>query len=147
MLGYSSENELPGSKPTRLSFILGIKNFSKDISPNDDDPDLPINPLVSKAPTTLIALISKDRIEKVEYDSWFQRHGSIQDHRHIHFEIEDIPHIVLLYGSFELGDSDEKRDLLDKFHQNKYIRAVIYTSLVQISKTIYEYYLKDKYGR
>ena len=34
-----------------------------------------------------------------------------------------------------------------KFHQNKYIRAVIYTSLVQISKTIYEYYLKDKYGR
>ena len=113
MLGYSSENELPGNKPTRLSFILGIKNFSKDISPNDDDPDLPVNPLVSKAPTTLIALISKDRIEKVEYNSWFQRYGSIEDHRHIQFEIEEIPHVVLLYGSFELGDSDEKRDLLD----------------------------------
>lgn len=42
---------------------------------------------------------------------------------------------------------NEKRDLLDKFHQNKYIRAVIYTSLVQISKTIYEHYLRDKYGR
>jgi len=113
MLGYASESNLPGTKPTRLSMILGIKNFSKDVSANDDDPNLPVNPELSKAPTSLIALISKDRIEKVEYDSWFQRYGAPQDHRHIHFEIENIPHVVLLYGSFELGDSDEKRDLFD----------------------------------
>ena len=58
------------------------------------------------------------------------------------YELVDMIHTKLHQDETTL--INEKLDLLDKFHQNKYIRAVIYTSLVQISKTIYEYYLKDK---
>ena len=60
------------------------------------------------------------------------------------YELVDFIHTQLHQDETTL--INEKLDLLDKFHQNKYIRAVIYTSLVQISKTIYEHYLKNKYG-
>jgi|TARA_B100001063_G_C16668734_1_gene505116 hypothetical protein len=61
------------------------------------------------------------------------------------YELVDLIHTKLHLDETTL--INEKLDLLDKFHQNKYIRAVIYTSLVQISKTIYEHYLKNKYGK
>jgi len=61
------------------------------------------------------------------------------------YELVDLIHTKLHIDETTL--TNEKLDFLDKFHQNKYIRAVIYTSLVQISKTIYEHYLKNKYGK
>ena len=56
MLGSSDEPELPGGKPGRLGLILGIKNFSRDTSPNEDDPTLPVNP--AYPPISMILLRS-----------------------------------------------------------------------------------------
>ena len=73
MLGSSDEPELPGGKPGRLGLILGIKNFSRDTSPNEDDPTLPVNP--AYPPISMILLRSAQSLESIEYESWFERGG------------------------------------------------------------------------
>ena len=44
MLGSRSSPELPGSQPDRLGLIIAVKNFSRDVTPNQDNDALPINP-------------------------------------------------------------------------------------------------------
>ncbi|MBJ23861.1 MAG: hypothetical protein CMB64_04255 [Euryarchaeota archaeon] len=111
MLGYDNEIDLPGQRPSRLSFILGIKNFSKDTSQNNNDPTLPINPHSSTQPNTLVLIASKTKIEQLDYRSWFQRYGNESDHRKIDFILTDIPEIIVLYGSFELSGGNDEVDV------------------------------------
>lgn len=108
MLGYDNEIDMPGQRPSRLSFILGIKNFSNDDSQNNNDPTLPVNPHSSTSPNTLILIAAKEKIEQIDYISWFQRYGNESDHRRIHFTLTDIPEVIVLYGSFELGGDDSE---------------------------------------
>ena len=108
MLGYDDEIDMPGQRPARLSFILGIKNFTKDTSENNNDPTLPVNPHSSTQPNTLVLIASKTKIEELDYISWFQRYGNESDHRRIHFTLTDIPEVIVLYGSFELGGDNQE---------------------------------------
>ena len=105
MLGSASQPELPGQMPTRLSLILGIKNFSRDTTPNVDDPTLPIDP--RNPPNTLVLLRSTQSVTSVDYESWFLREGAASDHRKTRIHAEDLPTGLILYGDFWLGGSDE----------------------------------------
>ena len=111
MLGYHEEVDMPGQRPFRLSFILGIKNFTRDTSANPNNPTLPINPHSSTRPDTLVLIASKTKIEQIDYISWFQRYGNESDHRRIHFTLNDIPEVIILYGSFQLGGDDEETEV------------------------------------
>ena len=106
MLGYENELEMPGQRPFRLSFILGIKNFTRDTSANTNNPTLPVNPHSSTRPDTLVLIAAKTKIEQLDYISWYQRYGNESDHRRIHFTLTDIPEVIVLYGSFQLGGED-----------------------------------------
>ena len=113
MLGYDNEIDLPGQRPSRLSFILGIKNFTRDSSENNNDPTLPVNPHSSSRPNTLVLVASKTKVEQLDYISWFQRYGNESDHRRIHFTLTDIPEVIVLYGSFELGGNNNEIETPD----------------------------------
>ncbi|MEE2747608.1 MAG: hypothetical protein VX473_03970 [Candidatus Thermoplasmatota archaeon] len=106
MLGSASQPELPGQIPTRLSLILGIKNFTRDTTPNVNDPSLPIDP--QNPPNTLVLLRSTQSVSKLEYVSWFEREGVSTDHRMTSMYAEDLPKGLILYGDFWLGGSDEQ---------------------------------------
>ena len=56
MLGSDKSPELPGRLPERLGLIIAIKNFSKDNSPNSNDPSLPVNP--ADPPQSLVVIRS-----------------------------------------------------------------------------------------
>ena len=112
MLGSSDEPELPGGKPSRLGLIIGIKNFSRDTSPNEDDPTLPVNP--AYPPISMILLRSAQPLDSLDYSSWYERGGENSDHRRVDISIESIPTALVLYGSFDVsGSDDEERDLDD----------------------------------
>ena len=106
MLGSASQPELPGQLPSRLSLILGIKNFTRDSTPNVNDPTLPIDP--QNPPNTLVLLRSTHSVTSLDYVSWFQREGVETDHRMTRMNAEDLPKGLLLYGDFWLGGSDEQ---------------------------------------
>ena len=107
MLGSASHPELPGQIPSRLSLILGIKNFTRDSTPNVNDPTLPIDP--QNPPNTLVLLRSTQSVSALEYVSWFEREGVSTDHRKTRMYAEDLPKGLLLYGDFWLGGSDEQK--------------------------------------
>ena len=118
MLGSASQPELPGQLPSRLSLILGIKNFTRDSTPNVNDPTLPIDP--QNPPNTLVLLRSTQSVTSLEYVSWFQREGVETDYRMTRMNAENLPKGLLLYGDFWLGGSDEQEvgtldDSLDIF--------------------------------
>ncbi len=106
MLGSASQPELPGQIPNRLSLILGIKNFTRDSTPNVYDPTLPIDP--QNPPNTLVLLRSTQSVSALEYVSWFEREGVSTDHRKTRMYAEDLPKGLILYGDFWLGGSDEQ---------------------------------------
>ncbi|MED5486075.1 MAG: hypothetical protein VYB40_00015 [Candidatus Thermoplasmatota archaeon] len=106
MLGSASQPELPGQLPTRLSLILGIKNFTRDSTPNVDDPTLPINP--QNPPNTLVLLRSTQSVSSLEYVSWFLREGVETDHRMTRIDAAALPTGLVLYGDFWLGGSEEQ---------------------------------------
>ena len=106
MLGSASQPELPGQLPSRLSLILGIKNFTRDSTPNVNDPTLPIDP--QNPPNTLVLLRSTQSVTSLDYISWFLREGVDTDHRKTRIHAEDLPTGLVLYGDFWLGGSDEQ---------------------------------------
>ena len=106
MLGSASQPELPGQIPNRLSLILGIKNFTRDSTPNVNEPTLPIDP--QNPPNTLVLLRSTQSVSTLEYVSWFEREGVSTDHRMTRMYAEDLPKGLILYGDFWLGGSDEQ---------------------------------------
>ncbi|MEE3082502.1 MAG: hypothetical protein VX320_00245 [Candidatus Thermoplasmatota archaeon] len=107
ILGSSSAAEFPGQKPTQLSLIIGIKNFTRDSSQNVDDPSLPVNPGAPDRPNTLLLIRSTQSVSAIDYVSWFEREGADTDHRMTRIDAEDLPTGILLYGDFWVGGSDE----------------------------------------
>ncbi|MBJ84645.1 MAG: hypothetical protein CMB52_03915 [Euryarchaeota archaeon] len=106
MLGSASQPELPGQIPSQLSLILGIKNFTRDSTPNVNDPTLPIDP--QNPPNTLVLLRSTESVTSVDYVSWFLREGVETDHRKTRLNAVDLPTGLILYGDFWLGGSEEQ---------------------------------------
>ena len=106
MLGSASQPELPGQIPTQLSLILGIKNFTRDSTPNVNDPSLPIDP--QNPPNTLVLLRSTQSVTSLDYVSWFLREGAGTDYRMTRLNVEYLPTGMILYGDFWLGGSDEQ---------------------------------------
>ena len=123
MLGSENSPELPGGQPERLGLIIGVKNFSRDTSPNVNDLTLPINP--ANPPKSLILLRSKQSIESIDYYSWFKRGGIQEDHRAIHVRANDIPTALIVYGSFELGGTSDVDASLDSATDLDFISKVV----------------------
>ena len=106
MLGSASQPELPGQLPNRLSLIIGIKNFTRDSTPNVNDPTLPIDP--QNPPNTLVLLRSTQSLTMLDYHSWFLREGVETDHRKTRILAQNVPTGIILYGDFWLGGSNEQ---------------------------------------
>ena len=105
MLGSRSSPELPGSQPDRLGLIIAVKNFSRDVTPNQDNDALPINP--ANPPKSLVLLRSVEEIESISYDSWVTRGGVVTDHQTISITTGTIPTALIVYGDFNIGGSEE----------------------------------------
>ena len=133
VLGSASQPELPGQIPNRLSFILGIKNFSRDSTPNVNDPTLPIDP--QNPPNTLVMIRSTQPMTSLDYVSWFQREGVETDHRKTQMYAEDLPTGLLLYGDFWLGGSEEQE--VGTFDDNLDILSQILDSTILVVVDIF----------
>ena len=123
MLGSENSPELPGGQPDRLGLIIGVKNFSRDTSPNVNDLTLPINP--ANPPNGLMLLRSKQSIESLDYYSWFKRGGIQEDHRTIHVKANDIPTALVVYGSFEIGGTSDVDNSLDSVTDLDFISKIV----------------------
>ncbi|MFL2963346.1 MAG: hypothetical protein ACJZ46_03785 [Candidatus Thalassarchaeaceae archaeon] len=123
MLGSENSPELPGGQPDRLGLIIGVKNFSRDTSPNVNDLTLPINP--ANPPNGLMLLRSKQSIESLDYYSWFKRGGIQEDHRAIHVKANDIPTALVVYGSFEIGGTSDVDNSLDSVTDLDFISKIV----------------------
>jgi hypothetical protein len=93
--------------PTRLSLFIGIKNFSGDATTNVNDPTLPINP--ATPPNTLIVVAAVKSIPLLEFASSFQRGGFAPDRSSMALVVEDLPPVIVVSGTFELGTSGVDR--------------------------------------
>ena len=98
---------LPGDVPERVSLFIGIKNFSGDATTNVNDPTLPINP--AAPPNTLIVVAAVESIPLLEFASSFQRGGFAPDRSSMTLVVEDLPPVIVVSGSFELGTSGVER--------------------------------------
>ena len=123
MLGSEDEPDLPGGRPSRLGMILGIKNFSRDTSPNEDDPTLPVNP--AHPPISMILLRSEQAIDSLEYESWFQRGGQSEDHRRVSISLDSIPPALVLFGSFDVGGSEDDNTDLDDSDNMDFVSRIM----------------------
>tara|TARA_B100001175_G_scaffold317929_1_gene337726 strand:+ start:45 stop:4442 length:4398 start_codon:yes stop_codon:yes gene_type:complete len=123
MLGSSDEPDLPGGKPSRLGLILGIKNFSRDTSPNEDDPTLPVNP--AYPPISMILLRSAQPLDSLDYTSWFERGGESADHRRVDISIQSIPTALVLFGSFDVSGSDDAQISLDDSNNLDFVSRIM----------------------
>ncbi|MBI19729.1 MAG: hypothetical protein CMB73_04055 [Euryarchaeota archaeon] len=89
-----------GNVPDRLGFIVAIKNFTADSTPNVNDASLPVNP--ADPPNTLILIAGVGRIESINYASTFMRGGYANDSSSLYLEIQNLPEVVVIQGSFLL---------------------------------------------
>ena len=105
MLGSDKSPELPGRLPERLGLIIAIKNFSKDNSPNSNDPSLPVNP--ADPPQSLVVIRSVQSVTEIDYGSWFLREGAEEDRRQIRTRLTGIPTTLVLFGSFAIDGGDD----------------------------------------
>ena len=88
-----------------------------------DDPTLPINP--ANPPDSLVIVRSVQPIQSLDYDSWFSRGGSAEDHRRIHIYADQIPTAVAVYGSFGLGGSDQSDESLDSGDNLDFVSKIV----------------------
>jgi hypothetical protein len=130
MLGSKSSPELPGGQPDRLGLIVAIKNFTRDTSQNVDDPTLPVNP--AYPPKTLVLLRSVQAVQSINYDSWHKRGGIDTDHSRLHIESSSIPTAIVLFGSFELGDSDDVDMSLDSSENLDFLSRILDSAILNI---------------
>ena len=108
MIGEApGSSNLPGEVPDRLSFILAIKNFSGDVTANENDLTLPINP--AAPPSTLIMVAGTERIDSLTYDSTMKRGGYENDVSSLSIHVENLPEVLILKGSFQLSSTGLSR--------------------------------------
>ena len=107
---------LPGEIPDRLSLMIAIKNFSADDSNNVDDPTLPINP--AEPPNTMLLIAGTSSIKEFNYASTFKRGGYSGDSSSMLVEIEDVPRVIVIQGSFLLSSTGVSRVNFDNPNLN-----------------------------
>jgi len=108
MIGEApGSSNLPGEVPDRLSFILAIKNFSGDSTANQNDLTLPVNP--AAPPATLIMVAGTERIKSLTYDSTLMRGGFASDVSSLSINVENLPEVLILKGSFQLSSTGLSR--------------------------------------
>ena len=107
---------LPGDIPDRLSLIIAIKNFSGDNTNNVNDPTLPINP--AQPPNTLFLIAGTSSIKEFNYASSFKRGGYSGDSSSMLVEMENLPRVIVIQGSFLLSSSGVNRVNFDNPNLN-----------------------------
>ena len=134
MLGEAPGSaNLPGDVPSRLSWIIGIKNFSGDNTGNVDDPTLPINPV--EAPNTLIAIAGTEKIDRLEYKSTFKRGGFDTDASSLQIEIEQVPEVIIIEGSFLVSPTGIDRVNFDNPNLNS-IAQILDNALLSVVEVV-----------
>ncbi|RJU88508.1 MAG: hypothetical protein DWC05_00855, partial [Candidatus Poseidoniales archaeon] len=107
---------LPGEIPDRLSLMIAIKNFSADNSNNVNDPTLPLNP--AEPPNTLLLIAGTSAIKEFNYASTFKRGGYSGDSSSMVVQIEDLPRVIVIQGSFLLSSTGVNRVNFDNPNLN-----------------------------
>ena len=107
---------LPGDIPDRLSLMIAIKNFSGDNTNNVNDPTLPINP--AQPPNTLFLIAGTSSIKEFNYASTFKRGGYEGDSSSMLVEMEDVPRVIVIQGSFLLASTGIDRVNFDNPNLN-----------------------------
>lgn len=107
---------LPGDIPDRLSLIIAIKNFTADSSGNVNDETLPINP--ASPPNTLVLVAGTASIERLELISSFKRGGYENDSSSMLVEMDDLPRVIVVQGSFLIPSSGTSRVNFDNPNLN-----------------------------
>jgi hypothetical protein len=107
---------LPGEVPDRLSLMIAIKNFSADNSNNVNDPTLPLNP--AEPPNTLLLIAGTSAIKEFNYASTFKRGGYSGDSSSMVVQIEDLPRVIVIQGSFLLSSTGVNRVNFDNPNLN-----------------------------
>ena len=131
MIGEAPNSaNLPGEMPNRLSLIISIKNFTADQSANVGENDLILDPSDNRW-NSLILIAGTERIPKLEYVSTFQRHGVASDSSSMIVEINDLPQVIAIFGTFEIPSSNRVRvefgtapDLLSEVLDNVVLNLV-----------------------
>ena len=112
MMGMAPDSDdLPGSVPDRLTFIIGIKNFSRDAEGNGNHPNLPVNP--GSPPESMICLVGSGPVKSVEFIAYIKRYGSDEDRSRTSIVVEDLPQAFVLHGTFQLPAGGGLRVLYD----------------------------------
>ncbi|MBT5736398.1 MAG: hypothetical protein HOI28_06125, partial [Euryarchaeota archaeon] len=134
MLGEApGSSNLPGEIPSRLSWIIGIKNFTGDNTGNIDDPTLPVNPV--DAPNTLIVIAGTEKIDRLEYKSTFKRGGYTNDASSLQIEIEQVPEVIVIEGSFLVSPTGIDRVNFDNPNLNS-IAQILDNALLSIIEVV-----------
>lgn len=107
---------LPGEIPDRLSLIIAIKNFSGDSTQNVNDPTLPLNP--AQPPNTLFLIAGTESIDRFSYKSSFKRAGYSGDSSSMLVEMENLPRVIVIQGSFQLSSTGISRVNFDNPNLN-----------------------------
>jgi hypothetical protein len=107
---------LPGEIPDRLSLMIAIKNFSADNSNNVNDPTLPLNP--AEPPNTMLLIAGTSSIKEFNYASTFKRGGYSGDSSSMVVQIEDLPRVIVIQGSFLLSSTGVNRVNFDNPNLN-----------------------------
>jgi hypothetical protein len=134
MLGEApGSSNLPGEIPSRLSWIIGIKNFSGDNTGNIDDPTLPVNP--TEAPNTLILIAGTEKIDRLEYKSTFKRGGYNTDASSLFIEIEQVPEVIVIEGSFLVSPTGIDRVNFDNPNLNS-LAQILDNALLSVIEVV-----------
>jgi hypothetical protein len=134
MLGEApGSSNFPGEIPNRLSWIIGIKNFTGDASGNIDDPTLPVNP--TDPPNTLIAIVGNEKIDRLVYNSSFKRGGIDSDSSSLFISIEQVPEVVIIEGSFLVAPTGVDRVNFDNPNLNS-IAQILDNALLSIIEVV-----------
>lgn len=131
MLGSNKAPELPGQIPSRLGLIIALKNFSKDVTQNDNDPSLPVNP--ADPPQSLVLIRSVQPVDEIDYGSWFLREGSEEDRRQIRTRMNQLPTALVLYGSFSINNGDDGTNVsLDSSENLDFFSRILDTTILNL---------------
>ena len=134
MLGEAPGSaNLPGEVPSRLSWIIGIKNFTGDNTGNIDDPTLPVNPV--DPPNTLIIIAGTEKIDRLEYKSTFKRGGYNNDASSLQIELEQVPKVIVVEGSFLVSPTGIDRVNFDNPNLNS-IAQILDNALLSVVEVV-----------
>ena len=134
MIGEApGSQEFPGDIPERLSLIIAIKNFTGDSTTNVNDPTLPVNP--AEPPNTLILIAGTESIDRLEYKSTFKRGGYESDRSSLVMQIDNVPKVIIVEGSFMIPESGLSRVNFDNPNLNT-IAQIFDNALLTIIEVI-----------